>query len=48
MLFRSFENLDEGKIRAVETVDDVRRDIEQIERSIRLDIDGIQTISLDL
>jgi hypothetical protein len=26
----------------------VRRDIEQIERSIRLDIDGIQTISLDL
>lgn len=45
---RHFDNIDEKKIRAVETVDDVRRDIEQIERSIRLDIDGIQTISLDL
>lgn len=45
---RRFDNIDEKKIRAVETAADVRRDIEQIERDIRLDIDGIQTIHLDL
>lgn len=47
-LKRRFDNIDEKNIRAVETAEDIRRDIEQLERDIRLDIDGIQTINLDL
>ena len=45
---RHFDHIDEKRIRAVETTEDIVRDIEQIERDIRLDIDGIQTINLDL
>ncbi len=45
---RRFDNIDERKIRPVETAEDISRDIEQIERDIRIDIEGIQTIKLDL
>ena len=45
---RRFDNIDESKIRPVETAEDISRDIEQIERDIRIDIEDIQTINLDL
>lgn len=45
---RRRNHFEDKEIRAEETVEDIRRDLDAIEKDIYLDIDGIRTINLDI